>query len=85
MNIRWRILGPNHIDLAYSYHNHGMALQHRGRLGPAEGYLNNALKIFEKWEGPEGPSVAETLKVLASVSKNRHLTVSVHTPMARNS
>jgi Flp pilus assembly protein TadD len=58
LEIRARILDPNHATTATSLNNLGMLLDGKGDLQGARPFLERALAIYEKALGPNHPTTA---------------------------
>jgi tetratricopeptide (TPR) repeat protein len=70
LEIRERILGPDHSDVSQAIN--GLALLHyyKGEYSKAEPLYQRALAIQEKSLGPEHPNVADSLNALAVLYRN---------------
>lgn len=63
LDIRLKLLEPNHPDIATSYNSLGSCLQHLGQLQEAEGYLRKSLAIW-KSRDEEGVQLVAVLNNL---------------------
>lgn len=68
--IRRRVLGPDHVTLAFSHHNLGRTLARTGKLQEARGHLLEALRIREARLGPDSLLAAAVLQTLFPVEQN---------------
>jgi tetratricopeptide (TPR) repeat protein len=66
LEIRERVLGPNHRDVAAAVHNLGFIHSNKGEYDKAEQLYQRALDIWEKVLGPEHPDVALATNGLAN-------------------
>ena len=71
LEIRRKVLGPEHPDVASSLNTLGVIYSRRGDFEKAEQLLKSALEIWEKALGPEHPNVAIALFNLANVRRTR--------------
>jgi CHAT domain-containing protein/Tfp pilus assembly protein PilF len=71
LEIRERLSGPEHPDVADSLNDLARLYLDRGDYAKAEPLLNRALAILEKALEPEHPSVAASLSNLSLLYKNR--------------
>jgi len=60
LEIRKRLFGENHPDVAMSYNNLGLAYKNKGDLVQAVKYFNQALEILKELFGEKHPDVATT-------------------------
>ncbi|MGD9682164.1 MAG: tetratricopeptide repeat protein [Candidatus Obscuribacterales bacterium] len=67
LDIRRRVLGPDHLDVAVSAHSLGSLLHESGRYREAMGYLKEAVSIREKAGFP--PLLANALRSLAATHR----------------
>jgi len=58
LEIRERVLGPDHPDTATSYNNVAFNLNAQGRAAEAELLFRKALEIRERVLGPDHPDTA---------------------------
>ena len=65
LEIRQKVLGPEHPDTAQSLNNLAVLLQDAGKLGEAEPLYRQTLEIDQKVLGPEHPNTATALSNLA--------------------
>jgi CHAT domain-containing protein/Tfp pilus assembly protein PilF len=70
LEIRERVLGPEHQDVAQTLNNLAVLYGDRGDYAKAELIYQRALAISEKTLGPEHPDVAATLTNLAALYTN---------------
>src|SRR5262249_24616018 len=71
LNIRERLLGPEHPAVAVSLNNLALLYQDQGRYAEAERLAKRALALGEKALGPEHPDVAVGLNNLAVLYKDQ--------------
>jgi CHAT domain-containing protein/Tfp pilus assembly protein PilF len=71
LEIRQRVLGPEHPYVAQSLNNLAHIHVDKGAYARAEPLFIRALGIREKALGPEHPDVAQTLNILASLYLNQ--------------
>jgi CHAT domain-containing protein/Tfp pilus assembly protein PilF len=71
LEIRERVLGPEHLDVAYSLTGLGILYGQRSDYAKAEPFYQRALTIIEKVKGPEHPSLVTYLNNLANHYRNR--------------
>jgi CHAT domain-containing protein/Tfp pilus assembly protein PilF len=71
LEIRERILGPDHRDVAVALSALGNTYWNKGEYAKAEPLYQRALSIFERALGPEDPKVALTLHNLAALYYNK--------------
>jgi CHAT domain-containing protein/Tfp pilus assembly protein PilF len=71
LEIRERVLGPDHPDLAACLNSLGILYKNKGDLVKAEALYQRALAIREKTMGSEHPGVAAVLNNLAIVYRDR--------------
>ncbi len=71
MEIRLKVLGPEHPRVANVYNNLGLAYRHKEDYDKAVEYYNKALKIYLKILGPEHPYVATVYGNLAEVYEKK--------------
>jgi len=71
LEIRERVLGPEHSDVASTLNNLAILYKTRGDYAKAEPLYGRALNIREKALGPEHPDVASSLNNLAILHKTR--------------
>ncbi len=69
LELRVRVLGDDHPDVAVTLHNLALAENAMGDHAAAKPLLERALAIREPALGPEHPDVADTLDALATVEK----------------
>jgi CHAT domain-containing protein/Tfp pilus assembly protein PilF len=67
LEIRERILGVDHLDVAASLYHLGEVYRHKGDQQKAASLAQRAIDIREKKLGPEHPEVANALNSLASI------------------
>ena len=65
LEIREKVLGPEHPDVATSLNNLALLYCDQGRYSEAEPLLKRSIEIKEKVLGPEHPDVATSLNNLA--------------------
>src|SRR5262249_45211667 len=56
MEIREKILGPDHLDIADALHNLAIIWKYKGEYGKAEPLYGRAMEIWEKTLGPDHPN-----------------------------
>lgn len=66
LEIREKVLGPDHPDVAKQLNNLALLCQNQGKYEEVEKYYQRALQIYEKKLGPDDPNVAKTKNNLAS-------------------
>jgi CHAT domain-containing protein/tetratricopeptide (TPR) repeat protein len=71
IEIRKRILGPDHPDLAAAIHSLAVCYYYKGDYPKSELLSNRALVIQEKTLGPDNPGVAPTLNLLSLFHLNK--------------
>jgi len=71
LEIRERILGPDHRDVAATLHALASILWNKGEYAKAEPLYQRALTIFEGALSPEDPRIAITLNSLAALYWNK--------------
>jgi CHAT domain-containing protein/Flp pilus assembly protein TadD len=71
LEIRRKILGEEHPDVASSLNNLALLLRTRGDYAGAEPLLRESLTMFRKVLGDEHPNVAATMSNLGSLLKDR--------------
>jgi CHAT domain-containing protein/Tfp pilus assembly protein PilF len=71
LEIREKILGPDHRDVADTLTSLASVYFNKGAYAKSEPLLQRALAVYEKALGPEHPSVALTLNSLAILYWNR--------------
>jgi CHAT domain-containing protein/Tfp pilus assembly protein PilF len=71
LEIRERVLGPEHIDVARALRYLALIHSFKSDYTRAELYWQRVLDIFEKTLGPEHPNVAKTLDNLATLNYER--------------
>lgn len=71
LEIRERVLGPDHRDVASALNGLAAIYNDKGDSAKAEPLLQRSLAIREKALGPEHPNVAESLNNLATVYSSR--------------
>ncbi|HKX30424.1 MAG TPA: tetratricopeptide repeat protein [Blastocatellia bacterium] len=71
LEIRTRLLGPDHRDVAKAINSLGLIYYDKGEYPKAEQLLKRALAIIENSPGPENPDLAQYLNSLALVYRNR--------------
>ena len=71
LEIRERVLGPNHRDVAAAIHNLAAIYRSKGEYGKAEPLYQRALEIWEKVLGPEHPDVALAINNLANTYNSK--------------
>ncbi len=67
LDIRRRLLGPDHPEVAASLNVLGVVLRETGEYGEAETVLRRALDLRRRVFGPRHPDVAESLNDLGTV------------------
>jgi CHAT domain-containing protein/tetratricopeptide (TPR) repeat protein len=65
LEIREKILGRNHLDVAEALHSLAALYLNKGEYAKAEPLYQQALAVYEKTLGPEHPSLARSLNHLA--------------------
>jgi tetratricopeptide (TPR) repeat protein len=68
LDIRRRVLGPEHPDTLRSMHNLGDILYEEGRYAEAEKLLRETLNISRRVLGPEYPDTAASTYSLGSIA-----------------
>jgi CHAT domain-containing protein/Tfp pilus assembly protein PilF len=71
LEIREKILGPDHRDVADTLNSLATVYVNKGAYAKAEPLFQRALAVYEKALGPEHPSVARPLNNLAILYWNR--------------
>uniref|UniRef100_UPI0035AEEE54 tetratricopeptide repeat protein n=1 Tax=Promineifilum sp. TaxID=2664178 RepID=UPI0035AEEE54 len=71
LEIRERVLGPDHPDTATSLNNLGYLLKAQGDLAGARPYYERALAVWERVLGPDHPSTALSLNNLGLLLKDQ--------------
>ena len=71
LNIRKKVLGPDHPLLAQSFNNLAMVYQAQGRFKDAEPLFQKSLSILEKKNDPDQKAIAEILNNLARIAKKQ--------------
>ncbi|OCX82919.1 hypothetical protein A6M27_18270, partial [Acidithiobacillus thiooxidans] len=71
LEIREKVLGPEHPGTAASVNNLALMLQVQGKWTEAEPLCRRAMEIQEKVLGPEHPETATSLNNLASLIQNQ--------------
>ena len=71
LNIREKILGPDHPDTAATYNNIAAVYSKQGEYNKALEWYQKALNIDEKILGPDHPSTATTYNNIALVYNNQ--------------
>jgi tetratricopeptide (TPR) repeat protein len=71
LQIREKVLGPEHPDVAASLNNLALLYRDQGRYPEAEPLYKRSLEIVEKVLGPEHPDVATSLNNLAELYRNQ--------------
>lgn len=71
LEIRERVLGPDHAVVADTLQRLAGNLMHTGDYGAAEAYRLRALKILERILGPDNPDFANELTQLASLYRQK--------------
>jgi CHAT domain-containing protein/Tfp pilus assembly protein PilF len=71
LEIRERILGPDHRDVAATLHALASTHWNKGEYAKAEPLYQRALTIFERALSPEDPRIAITLNSLAALYWNK--------------
>ncbi|XP_031522951.1 kinesin light chain 4 isoform X3 [Papio anubis] len=66
LEIREKVLGTNHPDVAKQLNNLALLCQNQGKYEAVERYYQRALAIYEGQLGPDNPNVARTKNNLAS-------------------
>ena len=66
LEIRERVLGENHPDVAKQLNNLALLCQNQGKYDEVEKYYLRALEIYEYVHGQDDPNVAKTKNNLAS-------------------
>jgi CHAT domain-containing protein/Flp pilus assembly protein TadD len=66
LEIREKVLGPEHTEVAQAINNLAIVYQQRGDYAKAESLFQRAMTIREKVLGPEHPDTAQSLNNLAS-------------------
>lgn len=66
LDIRERVLGRDHPDVAKQLNNLALLCQNQGKYEEVERYYQRALDIYERTLGPDDPNVAKTKNNLAS-------------------
>lgn len=66
LEIREKVLGTNHPDVAKQLNNLALLCQNQGKYEAVERYYRRALAIYEGQLGPDNPNVARTKNNLAS-------------------
>jgi CHAT domain-containing protein/Tfp pilus assembly protein PilF len=67
LEIREKIIGPDHPDIAFALTLEGNIAYHKGDLAKAEALFQRAITMLERTIGPDCPQVAMRLNNLASV------------------
>jgi len=67
LEIKKRVLGPEHLDVATCYHNLAVLHSAKHRYAEAETYYQQALAIREAAWGKDHPDLAGTLKSYAEL------------------
>jgi tetratricopeptide (TPR) repeat protein/transcriptional regulator with XRE-family HTH domain len=65
--LRERMLGPDHLDVAFSLHNLAILYKEQGKYTEAELLYQRALRIREQTLKPDYANVAHTLNCLADI------------------
>ena len=71
LEIREKVLGTNHLDVAQSLNNLGSIWRKQGKLAEAEPVTKRSLEVREKALGPNHPDVAQSLNNLAIIWWNQ--------------
>jgi kinesin light chain len=66
LEIREKVLGRDHPDVAKQLNNLALLCQNQGKYEEVERYYQRALEIYEAKLGPDDPNVAKTKNNLAS-------------------
>lgn len=66
LEIREKVLGKDHPDVAKQLNNLALLCQNQGKYEEVEMYYQRALEIYETKLGPDDPNVAKTKNNLAS-------------------
>ncbi|XP_048477118.1 uncharacterized protein LOC125488231 [Rhincodon typus] len=66
LEIREKVLGKLHPDVAKQLNNLALLCQNQGKYDEVERYYSHALEIYESRLGPDDPNVAKTKNNLAS-------------------
>jgi tetratricopeptide (TPR) repeat protein len=69
--IRERLLGPDHREVADSLNDLAILYHYKGEYAKAEPLFQRALAIWEKVLGPEHPDVAASLNNLANIHRDK--------------
>ncbi len=67
LQVREKLFGPDHLDVAEVAHQLGWAAQTAGELVEAEKHARRAVRIREQQLGPNDPQVANSLYVLGTI------------------
>jgi tetratricopeptide (TPR) repeat protein len=71
LNIREKVSGPEHPDVASSLNNLAELYRTQGKYGEAEPLYKRSLAIWEKALGPEHPDLATSLNNLAELYRTQ--------------
>jgi tetratricopeptide (TPR) repeat protein len=71
LEIREKILGPDHPDVAAALDGMGLIYRYKGDYAKAEPLYKRALAIREKALGPEHPETARSLNNLANICQDK--------------
>jgi CHAT domain-containing protein len=71
LEIRERVLGPDHLDVAVAVNSLAVLYLRKGDIAKAELFYQRARTIYEKSLGPEHPYLASSLNGLATVYGDR--------------
>ncbi|MGZ3625416.1 MAG: tetratricopeptide repeat protein [Ktedonobacteraceae bacterium] len=71
LDIRKRVLGPDHSNTATSLNDLATLYQYQGKYELAEPLFQRALDIIEQVQGPEHPDTAASLNNLAALYKSQ--------------
>lgn len=66
LEIREKVLGKDHPDVAKQLNNLALLCQNQGKYEEVEYYYQRALEIYQTKLGPDDPNVAKTKNNLAS-------------------
>lgn len=69
--IRERLLGPDHPDVATTIFNFALLVEAKGDYGYAAGLYRQTVRIRENALGPNHPLVAQSLNALGNMERNR--------------